>query len=734
MLRVLLALKKIGLVCLLLGFSCSFTPWLQSSPGCRNSTDRDTDKAFILFPDKILQKSPDSDTRLKRELFKEAYAGFQQGNFPLARLRWLEILDNYPELKDYIYHYLAQTEAALGQPAAAINYWRELISQFPHSRLIPEATLGLADNYFMQGEFDQAAPLYRQLLAKNWGDKQLRPVIYQMLARCYEQQADFPRAIAAYHKLWLKHPASSQANIALQSKLLLSQEHDIPYTAPTEQERWQRIKILIREAEYAAASSALEQFRQQFSTSYMLPDSYLKQARCDMGLQKPAAAIEHLKKLIRLFPRHKKATEARYKLARLYWNRGQDRLAQDYLNQIIRDYSGWQDNAWYILARIHEENKQYPKAIQSYQALIAKFPLSSLVNVARWRLGWIYYYYLKQYAPAAKFFAEVNNDGDLYYSAQYWQGRCQEELKAWQPAIELYTSLIAAVNHTYYAQLAERRLQNLKSNGAEDRLSLPLSASPKTLSLTTDPFLIGRLLSEADKFHLQRVREFAALLMFETAIEELDEISNPAKPPPEFWYQLSQLYHLLGNYSKPIRLIQRVVDHAREKRLTIPPAVWKICYPLNYWTLIKNQAEARGINPYLIMGLIRQESVFDPESFSEANAMGLMQVIPATGQAMAQKLQLTEFTPDMLYQPETNLALGTYYVNQLLRKYKGNLALTLAAYNAGEKAANKWWKKYKSDDMATFIENIPYPETRNYVKQVQSNYYNYRRIYLDQRT
>jgi soluble lytic murein transglycosylase len=249
-----------------------------------------------------------------------------------------------------------------------------------------------------------------------------------------------------------------------------------------------------------------------------------------------------------------------------------------------------------------------------------------------------------------------------------------------------------------------------------------------------DPFLIGQIMSKADKFHLERVRELATLLMFEAALEELNELTNPHKPTPEFWYQLSQLYHLLGDYTKPIRLIQRVVYHAREKHSEVPLAVWKISYPLNYWPLIQRQAAARKLDPYLIAALIRQESVFDPESLSVANAIGLMQVIPATGRMIARKLKLTEFTPDMLYEPETNLAIGTYYLAQLLKKLDGNLVLALAAYNAGEKAAGGWWRKHPSGDLAQFIENIPYPETRNYIKQVWSNYNNYRLIYSGQGT
>lgn len=736
MLKILLGLKYLGLIGLLLGMSCSYTPLVQGSPGCQKTSGSKGDEPFALFFDETYQQSPKSisnpSTSWERRLFEKAYSYFKQGDFPMARVRFLELVDHYPELADYVQHYLAQTEAALGRYVAAIDYWQELISRFPHSRLIPEAKLGMADTYFMQGEFKEAGYLYQQLLNERWEDKQLRPTTYQMLARCYEQLEDFSPAMATYHQLWLRYPAASQAETAGKRIAHLSQTYSLSYLAPTEQEYLKRIGRLIREAEFATAYDELEQFRKRFPGSPLIPKTYLKQAQCYLGQQKSTKAIKSFKQLIKRFPKNRLAAEARYKLARLYWNQGQDRLAKSYLHKIIADQKArhWQDNAFYILARIYEENQKYAKAIETYQQLITKFPFSPSSHTARWRQGWIHYYYLGDYAKAAACFAEVtNNNNGLYRSSLYWQGRCAEELNDWQQALTLYIRLMEETGNTYYAQLADHRLTDLMATKTVTQVNYPVSPKRDELSLLADPFLISRLLTDANKFHLVRVREFAALFMFEASTRELNEVTYPHNPAPEFWYQLSQIYHLLGNHTKPINLIQRIVNYARKNRLELPPAVWKICYPLNYWSLIQKQAEARDIDPYLVAAVIKQESVFDPKALSTAGARGLMQVIPATGQELARELKLTGFSPNMLYKPETNLALGSYYLTRLLKKFDGNLVLALAAYNAGEKAAKKWWEKYESDDLAQFIENIPYPETRNYVKQVWNNYNNYHRIY-----
>jgi soluble lytic murein transglycosylase len=729
-------LKFLGLVGLLLGISCSYNPKMQNTSSCQNNPGQNIPKTLSLSNRQSSLKT-DLNLNQTRELFKQAYTNFEQGNFSQAQTQWSTLADEYPELGDYVLHYLAQTEVALDQHAEAINNWLKLISQFPASCLIFNARLGMADSYFKLGNFSQAGTLYQQLADEEWQNKEDQPAIKQKLAQCYEQQADFKRAIAVYDSLWINYPTSDQAEAARQRSLFLEQEHSLPPLPLTEDALWRRICILIQGAKYNTAAQELARFKTLFPTSSLIPDTYLKQARCCLAQQKPAQAIKFLTELIRDFPRHKLAIEAKYKLARLYWNRGTDQKAVKYLQNILKERKAleWHHKAYYILGRIHEENRQYNKAIENFQQLANNFRHSNLVDIANWRLGWINYYYLKEYAKAAVFFGKVSlstvEDTDLYYSARYWQGRCHEKLKEWDMADAQYISIIKQADNTFYALMASQRLSKLKLEHIAEPVSLLASTPQKELSLAADPFLIESLLSESDKFHLVRVKELAVLLMFEDALGELDKLAIPDNPPHEFFYHLSRLYHLLGDYPKAIRLIQLLIDRARKDNLAIPLEVWKMCYPLNYWPLIQKQAQLENLDPYLIVSVIRQESVFDPESLSRVSAMGLMQVIPDTGKTIARKLKLIGFSPDMLYDPETNLTLGSHYLAQLIRKFEGNLASALAAYNAGEKAAKKWCREHNSDDIALFSESISYPETRNYIKQVLKNYNNYQRIYQE---
>jgi len=121
---------------------------------------------------------------------------------------------------------------------------------------------------------------------------------------------------------------------------------------------------------------------------------------------------------------------------------------------------------------------------------------------------------------------------------------------------------------------------------------------------------------------------------------------------------------------------------------------------------------------------MRQESAFDPEAISPADAFGLLQITPFMAKAMGKKLGRPLTSKSELLDPDTNLFYSTYYISELLKKYKGNLILALATYNANDRAVRKWVRRYGVPDHEEFIEEIPYAETRNYVKLILRNYTN----------
>jgi peptidoglycan lytic transglycosylase len=161
-------------------------------------------------------------------------------------------------------------------------------------------------------------------------------------------------------------------------------------------------------------------------------------------------------------------------------------------------------------------------------------------------------------------------------------------------------------------------------------------------------------------------------------------------------------------------------------------AVWlRFCYPLGFRDLVEREAAAHALDPLLVAALIRQESLFDSEARSPADALGLMQILPATGRRLAAESGAEDFSAAELYEPARNVALGTAYLRDLHDRYGGNLPRVLAAYNAGEAAVDKWQRRYPDVEDDEFVESISYRETRGYVKRVLQNRRLYEALYGD---
>jgi soluble lytic murein transglycosylase len=156
----------------------------------------------------------------------------------------------------------------------------------------------------------------------------------------------------------------------------------------------------------------------------------------------------------------------------------------------------------------------------------------------------------------------------------------------------------------------------------------------------------------------------------------------------------------------------------------------RVVYPFPYRDMVMSFARERGLDPFLLAGLIRQESAFDPDIVSRAGAVGLMQVVPATGRELARAVGPRQFHPDALTTPEVNVHLGTRFLVDLMRRYP-DMPLVLSAYNAGPTRADRWKRFPEAEDPARFTERIPFAETRGYVKNVTRNRALYQYLYGD---
>jgi soluble lytic murein transglycosylase len=178
----------------------------------------------------------------------------------------------------------------------------------------------------------------------------------------------------------------------------------------------------------------------------------------------------------------------------------------------------------------------------------------------------------------------------------------------------------------------------------------------------------------------------------------------------------------------------RVVKRYAPGYLSLPvdtatEPLWRLAFPLSFWKPLTTFAQQRGIDPYLLAGLIRQESEFNPKVVSYANAYGLTQVMPATGRELSRKLKIPRYRTNMLFTPEVNLNIGSYYLRMVLDQLQGQVEATLASYNAGKSRVVKWlnWADFR--EPAEFVESIPFIQTREYVQSVLRNADVYRRLY-----
>ncbi len=155
-------------------------------------------------------------------------------------------------------------------------------------------------------------------------------------------------------------------------------------------------------------------------------------------------------------------------------------------------------------------------------------------------------------------------------------------------------------------------------------------------------------------------------------------------------------------------------------------AYWQGLFPFPYESKIREYAQQEQINPLLVLSVMRKESSFDPEIDSAVGAIGLMQIVPPTANWIAKQIQLPNYS---LTNPEDNIRIGTWYLKHNHHRYNDNSLLAVASYNAGTSNVNDWLTTYNINNRDRFVEQIPFPETKDYVEGVFGNYWNYLRLY-----
>jgi soluble lytic murein transglycosylase len=227
---------------------------------------------------------------------------------------------------------------------------------------------------------------------------------------------------------------------------------------------------------------------------------------------------------------------------------------------------------------------------------------------------------------------------------------------------------------------------------------------------------------------LTRIATLRAAGMTEEAGWESDWLLSRVGGAPEELLALADGFRRSGQPSVAVSLARRAL------RAGAPgdARTYRLIYPLLHGDDVRSSAADAGLAPSVVAGLIRQESVWEASARSRVGALGLMQLMPATGLHLAGRLGMRMgWSSDRLLDPSLNIRFGTQYLAATLRQFDGDLNRALAGYNAGPGRVAAWAKGPAATDSDLFVERITFQETRDYVRIVQRNVAVYRALYPD---
>jgi soluble lytic murein transglycosylase len=363
-------------------------------------------------------------------------------------------------------------------------------------------------------------------------------------------------------------------------------------------------------------------------------------------------------------------------------------------------------------------------AEETFKKLLSAFPTGRHAPRAAWRAGW-FAYRQGRHAEAAELFeqaAQTFPRSDYRPSWIYWAARSRDQLGDARIANRLYGILVADYMNSYYGRVASRTLTSRK-------------VEPMAMAATVAPPAGAR----AEVRQAAAVRELPgnepiirALIvhgLYDDAIAEVEWAQKQGGDTPALQATLGLIHSRKGDLRRGINAVKRAYpQYLAAGGESLPPDVLEVLFPVAYWSLIEKHAVPKGLDPYLIAALMAQESTFDAKIRSHANAIGLMQVVPATGRRYARMLKIPRFSAAKLTDPEINVRIGTAYFADLVERF-GGAHHALASYNAGPGAVARWIGEKPGIARDEFIDDIPYPETQNYVKRILGTADDYRRLY-----
>ena len=533
-------------------------------------------------------------------------------------------------------------------------------------------------------------------------------------------------ALETYRRLYYDYPLSAEAEDARLGIERLQSIETLPDDLPSR--ALARAEKLYAARRWSDARAAYENIARgvQSDNKDLVA---LRLAECDFRLDRYRAARDGVKPFT---SGSTLAAEARFfylSAAKALGDRtGYVSLSRD----LVADFpeSEWSAETLNNLAQYYLTTDEDDAADQVFREILVKFPRHRYAERAAWKAGWTDYR-ARRFAEAAAIFesaAVTFPRADTRPAWLYWSGRARDQIGDQSTANTRYRLAVTDYANTYYGRLSSGILASRRQPMTVETFGpVPAIATP------SKPVSTERLM-----------RELTALQLYDDALREVQYAQQVWGDSAQLQATWAWVRHQQGTTLKAQerflawRGAITTMRRAYPQFLTyggegIPDDVLRIIYPLDYWPLIEKYSQQLQLDPYLLAALMAQESTFTADIRSSANARGLMQLMPSTARRYATKLGIKPFTTALLTQPEVNVRIGAYYFKELMDRF-GGAHFALASYNAGESRVARWIERAPGLPTDEFIDNIPFPETQNYVKRILGTADDYRRLYGGSRT
>ncbi len=624
-------------------------------------------------------------------------------------------------LGDYAIFYTGLAELRLGQTAEAKRTFQALEARELVGYLVEATAVKEAECVEALGDQAGAAAIYEHLSTTRTTSPD---DMLMRLGRTAKASGDSEKASRAFARVYYEFPLSDLSSLASAELDALPNVQPIAPGNARYTLELGRAERLFASKRYAQARTAFEGLRggAEGGERELV---HLRIGECDYFLKRPRNARDEVRPFI---DHASRKAEALFFYAVSVRELGDHGEYLKRVRQLVDEFPAqtWAEEALNNLATHYILQSEDERADETLRELYEKFPIGRYAERAAWKIGWGAYRN-GRLADTTRIFDTAAADfprSDYRPMWLYWSARAHDTLGEKELAEARYTLAATDYLNSYYGRLAVKHLDHAPEGRVIVEPAAAATPGPAAAGDGTESNPIAPLPPNA-----RVIRALLGLELYDQAIDELHYAQNAWGDSSAIRATLGWIFHERGDLRAGINAMKRAYpQYLAAGGEKLPTDLLKVLFPVNYWPEIRRYAGEHHLDPYMMAALIAQESTFTADVRSAANAYGLMQIVPSTGRHYAAALHLRRFSIGMLTTADTNLRMGTAYFADLVKQF-GAAHYALASYNAGESRVVRWIAERPGVEREVFIDDIPFPETQNYVKKILGTAEDYRRLY-----